>query len=104
MQFDLGITRNGLKEIKNRMAQGAPTHSSPKELLRQYSDMVDGLVRKAFQRKQSQISSPSVCLMAVGGYGRVELAPYSDVDLLLLHSSSNRSDLSPLIEKMLYPL
>jgi [protein-PII] uridylyltransferase len=104
MQFDLGITRNGLKEIKNRMAQGAPTHSSPKELLRQYSDMVDDLVRKAFQRTQSQISSPSVCLMAVGGYGRVELAPYSDVDLLLLHSSSNRSDLSPLIEKMLYPL
>jgi [protein-PII] uridylyltransferase len=104
MQFDLGVTRNGLKDIKNRMAQGGPTHPSPTELLRQYSDMVDGLVRKAFQRTQSQISSPSVCLMAVGGYGRAELAPYSDVDLLILYSPSNRSDLSPLIEKMLYPL
>ncbi len=104
MQFDLGVTRNGLKDIKNRMAQAGPTHPSPTELLRQYSDMVDGLVRKAFQRTQSQISSPSVCLMAIGGYGRAELAPYSDVDLLILHSPSNRSDLSPLIEKMLYPL
>ena len=86
------------------MAQGGPTHASPTELLRQYSDMVDGLVRKAFQRTQSQICSPSVCLMAVGGYGRAELAPYSDIDLLLLHSPSDKSDLSPLIEGILYPL
>ena len=104
MQFELGITRNGLVDTKNLMAQAVSTHSSPREFLRQHSDMVDGLVRKAFQKAQSQASSPSVCLIAVGGYGRAELAPYSDVDLLLLYSSSKKEDLPPLIEKILYPL
>lgn len=104
MQFELGITRNGLVDTKNLMAQAVSTHTPPREFLRQHSDMVDGLVRKAFQKAQSQVSSPSVCLMAVGGYGRAELAPYSDVDLLLLYSSSKKEELPPLIEKILYPL
>jgi [protein-PII] uridylyltransferase len=104
MQFELGMTRNGLIHSKNLMARSVSNYSSPREFLRQHSDMVDGLVRKAFQKAQSQVSAPSVCLIAVGGYGRAELAPYSDVDLLLLYSSSKKEDLPPLVEKILYPL
>jgi [protein-PII] uridylyltransferase len=104
MQFELGITRNGLIDSRNLMAQTVSDHFSPREFLRQHSDMVDGLVRKAFQKAQSQVSAPSVCLIAVGGYGRAELAPYSDVDLLILYSSSKKEELPPLIEKILYPL
>ncbi|NWF93561.1 MAG: [protein-PII] uridylyltransferase [Syntrophaceae bacterium] len=74
------------------------------EFLRQNTERMDGIVRKTFQRAQSQIPSPSVCLMAIGGYGRSELAPYSDVDLLLLYDSSQKEKLPPLVEKILYPL
>jgi len=101
---ELGITKDGLKDIKNQLGQAVPIHSSPREFLRQHSDMADGLVRMAFRKAQSQAPSPSVCLMAVGGYGRAELAPHSDIDLLLLHSSSKKEDLPPLVEKILYPL
>ncbi|MEI9478086.1 MAG: hypothetical protein WCO26_16130, partial [Deltaproteobacteria bacterium] len=104
MPSDLGLTRDNLREIRNRMVQASPTCSSPKDFLRQYSDAVDGWVRTAFQRAQAQGLPSSVCLMAVGGYGRSELAPYSDIDLLILYSPSQKVDLPPLIEKTLYPL
>lgn len=104
MPSDLGLTRDNLREIRNRMAQSSPTCSSPKDFMRQYSDAVDGWVRNAFQKAQAEGSPSSVCLMAVGGYGRSELAPFSDIDLLILHAPSQKVGLPPLIEKTLYPL
>jgi [protein-PII] uridylyltransferase len=98
------MTKDGLREVKSQMAQGPSNRVSPKEMLRQYSDMVDGLVRRAFRNAQSTVNIPSVCLVTVGGYGRTELAPYSDIDLLILYSPSEKSDLSPLISGTLYPL
>jgi [protein-PII] uridylyltransferase len=104
MQFELGISRNGLIDSKNPLPQAVSTNSSPREFLRQNSETMDGLVRKAFQNARAQVPSSSVCLMAVGGYGRAELAPRSDVDLLLLYPTPQKEQLPSLIEKILYPL
>ena len=50
-------------------------------MLRQHCKLVDGLLRDLWT---TSAISPSFCLIAVGGYGRGELFPYSDVDLLFL--------------------
>ena len=55
-------------------------------LVRGRSAAVDQLVLSAYTRYLSAdpIGPPAFCLAALGGYGRQELFPYSDVDLLLL--------------------
>ncbi len=104
MEAQLGITRSGLVDLKKRMVQTRISHSFPREFFRQNSNMMDGLVRRAFQNAHSQVDIPSICLIAVGGYGRGELAPHSDIDLLLLYSTPQKDELSPFVEKVLYPL
>jgi len=74
---------------------------------RERSDLVDRELSNLFSKSATEhLENPKhVALSAVGGYGRGELAPGSDLDLLILHDGSNKAEsLTEFVNAFLYPL
>ena len=69
--------------------------------------LVDQLIRLAFDQAAASIGGDiagRIALVGIGGTGRGEMAPYSDVDLLFLTEPRHAKAAQPLIEATLYTL
>ena len=73
------------------------------EAARTLSAEVDAIIIDVAGREVAKCKTP-VAIFATGGFGRAELAPYSDLDLLVLCAKSPGDDVQKLAEAILYPL
>ncbi|MCC6208440.1 MAG: [protein-PII] uridylyltransferase [Gammaproteobacteria bacterium] len=82
--------------LAERFAKGVPVA----ELVRQRVWFVDELLIRAWHRF-IQPQENGIALVAVGGYGRHELHPNSDIDLLILLNPDSQSSRQESLEKFL---
>lgn len=63
---------------------------------------IDVLIKALFAATGMKHADIAIC--AIGGFGRGELAPFSDVDLLFLHGADDDAAVRAVLDAMLYPL
>nr|WP_239025501.1 [protein-PII] uridylyltransferase [Roseibacterium persicicum] len=91
---------------------GIATHPlTARRITRAYTFLTDGLVRAVLHVSERHLhrtplptEGERMAVMAVGGYGRGEMAPYSDVDLLFVTPWKITPQIESVIESALYML
>ena len=107
----LSLYKKFMKIENHRLRLKHYSGGGGREICLQRASLLDIVLRHlleaAINMSKSRASLPRLALVAIGGYGRGELNPYSDIDLMFLHPNSLKQvdgRASEVIEQILYML
>jgi [protein-PII] uridylyltransferase len=102
-------SRRRLDEGREQIRQEHLAGSPGIQVCAHLTELVDCVVLEIFEGAMADLPSAAAqflrdnfALVALGGYGRRDLAPYSDVDLMILHSGGD--EITPLAQRLLRDL
>ncbi len=102
-----GALENGRAEVQRRFEERARAGAGV-SALREGAYLLDQLIRTLHEFTTNkvfpQIKEEHIALIATGGYGRAEIAPHSDLDLMFLLHHKAGPDFNTAVEWMLYML
>jgi [protein-PII] uridylyltransferase len=98
--------RQAFERARARVQELHHSGTPATELVELHTHDVDIIVTNVFEGAlaRSGHDPAGIALIALGGYGRNELAPNSDLDLLLLYRGWDAPDVSTLNRDVMYPL
>src|SRR6266566_7410568 len=108
----LPLYKKFLKVEEHRLRLNHQAGGGGRELCARRAELVDVLLRYVFggaaatTRGNGELRVP-LALIALGGYGRGELNPFSDIDVMLLHHQGTRRilpHLEEMVQQVLYLL
>ena len=123
MKTDLTVSRSSGREVeasnvdavlaeqRRVIGQRVMGGASGAETLAAMTDLVDGLIvgryREVVRHGGEALANAGLrqcCVMALGGYGRRELAPHSDIDLMFLYRPGADDAAKSFVRSVLHPL
>jgi [protein-PII] uridylyltransferase len=111
MRDTVDLQSSALAERREMIQQRLLDGASGAEAMEALTELVDGLIIGRYRNGLRQLgeeteiaASRSCCLVALGGYGRRELAPHSDIDLMVLFKPDLKAMVPDLVKTVLHPL
>lgn len=102
----LPIYRKFLKLEEHRLRLRHRAGGGGREICARRVDVIDILLQHVFAAAtRGRKNTQGIALLALGGYGRRELNPFSDVDVMFLHNTGARGlggETSEVVEQVLY--